>query len=213
MLEDLKKKVFNANQDLWELSVCPFSWINVSAMDPQTRLAVFAPDGGALTAGDLVVMDLDGNVLEGKEKPVCDAAVHLALYREFPQISSIAHPYSRWAAIFAQLGLNIPTFGTIHADMFGADIPTTEVLPLEALEDPGNLQIAEAILNVFRTAGMDPLDVPGVLVSCHGAYVFGGNTSAAVTNAQVLDEIALLAYHTMQMDPGIRPMQFRRKSR
>ena len=154
-------------------------------------------------------MDLDGKVLEGKEPPVLDTAVHLALYRAFPEIGSIAHPYSRWATIFAQLDLSIPTLGTVHADTFRGDIPTTYILPPEVLSNPGDTRIADAIVDIFRVCELTPEQVPAVLVSCQGAYTFGEDARTAVLNASILDETAFLAYHTMQMDPGIRPMQLR----
>ena len=212
MLEALKNKVYNANEELQDLFGCQFSWITVSAIDRETGLAVLMPDGGALCPEDMAVVDLEGKLLEGKEPPVCDTAVHLRLYQAFPDVGSIAHPYSRWATIFAQLDMAIPTLGTIHAGTFGADIPVARLQPGEELCAPGNPAIAQAILDTYRKAGLTPTDVPAVLVSCQGAYTFGRNVCSAVSHAQTLDEAALLAYHTMQMDPGIRSMG-RRKSR
>ena len=109
MLESLKNKVYNANQDLLEQSGCEFSWVSVSAIDREQGLVVLMPEGGALDPEDMAVLDLEGNVLEGKEPPVCDTAVHLQLYRNFPEIGAVAHPYSRWATVFAQLEMGIPT--------------------------------------------------------------------------------------------------------
>lgn len=208
MLEQLKEKVFIANQDLLDVTPYPFSWVSVSVIDREKGLVIFMPDGGAVTEDDMAVVDLDGNVLEGKEPPVCDTAVHLALYRHFPKIGSICHPYSRWAFIFAQLELSIPMLGMVHADTFRGDIPATYVLPAEILADPGNTKIADAIADIYRICEKTPEEVPAVLVACHGAYTFGADARSAVANANVLDETAFLAYHTMQMDPGIRPMQF-----
>lgn len=213
MLESLKNKVYCANQDLMDLSGCEFSWISVSAIDRETGLVVMMPEGGALEPEDMAVLDPEGRLVEGKDPPVCDAAVHLQLYREFPEISSVAHPYSRWATIFAQLDMSIPTLGTIHAGAFAADIPSARLAPGEELCDPGCAKVADAICGVYRSGSLNPLDVPAVLVSCQGAYTFGRDARSAVNHAVILDEAAFLAYHTMQLDPGIRSMGFRRKSR
>ena len=209
MLEQLKEKVYIANQDLLDMAAYPFSWVSVSAIDREQGLVVMMPDGGPLSEEDMAVVDLNGVLLEGKESPVSDTAVHLALYRYFPQISSIAHPYSQWATVFAQLGLAIPTLGTIHADVFHGDIPVTANLTAEVLAGNGNIQIADAIADAYLTTCLDPQKVPAVLVSSHGAYTFGEDARTAVLNAAMLNEAALLAYHTLQMDPGIRPMKSR----
>lgn len=206
MLEQLKEKVYIANQDLVEMAAYPFSWVSVSAIDREQGLVIMMPDGGAVTEEDMAVVDLQGQVLEGKEPPVRDTAVHLALYRQFPEIGSVAHPYSRWATVFAQLDLGIPTLGTVHADTFPSDIPTTAILSADILGEPGNLRIAQAIADTYRASGITPVEVPAVLVTCHGAYTFGSDARTAVVNAAILDEAAFLAYHTLQMDPGIRPM-------
>lgn len=213
MLEQLKEKVFIANQDLMDMSAYLFSWMSVSAIDRERGLVVMMPDGGAVTEEDMAVVDLQGHVVEGKEPPVIDTMVHLKLYEAFPNLGAIAHPYSRWATVFAQLDMCIPTFGTIHANAFHGDIPTTDRLPEEALSDPADIRIADAIAETYRLMGSNPMERPAVLVHCHGAYTFGEDARAAVCNAAVLDEVAFLAYHTMQLDPGIRPMQCVRTDR
>lgn len=212
MLESLKNKVYNANQELQDLFGSQFSWISVSAIDREAGYVVLMPDGGALDPEDMAVLDTKGRLVEGSEPPVCDAAVHLQLYREFPEIGSIAHPYSRWATIFAQLDMGIPTLGTIHAGTFAADIPSARLQPEDELCAPGNPAIAAAIADAFRTANLSPLEVPAVLISSQGTYTFGHDVRSAVSHAEILDEAAFLAYHTMQLDPGIRSMG-RRKSR
>ena len=208
MLEHLKEKVYIANQDLMELAAYPFPWVSVSAIDRERGLVVMMPDGGAVTEEDMAVVDLTGRVLEGKEPPVQDTAVHLALYREFPEIGSVAHPYVRWTTVFAQLGLNIPTLGTVHADTFRGDIPSTRIVSGEVPEGSANSQIAQAIVRCYREHELSPAQMPAVLVTCHGAYTFGCDARTAVLNAAILEETAFLAYHTLQLDPGIRPMQF-----
>jgi len=207
MLEQLKEKVFIANQDLMDLCSYPFSWASVSAIDRERGLVVMMPDGGAVTEEDMAVVALQGHVIEGKEPPVIDTAVHLKLYEIYPNLGAIAHPYSRWATVFAQLDLCIPTFGTIHAAAFHGDIPTTDRLPEEAMTDLSDVRIARAIEETYSILGCTPMDKPAVLVNCHGAYTFGEDARTAVCNAAILDEVAFLAYHTMQLDPGIRPMQ------
>lgn len=211
MLELLKDKVYNANQDLQEQSGCDFSWISVSAIDREKGLVVMMPDGGALEPEDMTVVDLEGNLVEGREAPVCDTAVHLQLYREYPEVGAVAHPYSRWATVFAQLEMEIPTLGTIHARTFAADIPAARQLPDQDLCDLGCTMVAKAIAGAYREKGFGPLEVPAVLVACQGAYTFGADCRSAVAAARVLDEAAFLAYHTIQLDPGIRSLGYRRK--
>lgn len=212
MLESLKNKVYYANQDLMDNFGSPFSWTSVSAVDRETGLVVLMPEGGALEPEDMAVVDLDGRLVEGGDPPVCDTAVHLGLYKQFPEIGSVAHPYSRWATVFAQLDMAIPTLGTVHANTFAADVPAVRVTPEEELLDPASAKVAEAIGEAYRKGGLAPLEVPAVLVSCQGAYAFGRDARSAVNNAVILDEAAFLAYHTMQLDPGIRPLK-RRKGR
>lgn len=209
MLEQLKNRVYNANQDLLDLSSYQFPWVSVSAIDRNAGKVIFMSDGGALSAEEMLVTDLDGRIIEGKEPPICDSAVHLRLYREFPEIGSIARPYSRWATVFAQLALNIPVLGTVHGESFSSDILSTGLLAPEVLCDAGSVQIAEAIIEAYRAGQTGPMEVPAILVACLGAYTFGSDAREAVSNAAILDETAFLAYHTMQLDPGIRPMQLR----
>ena len=212
MLEALKNKVYNANEELQNLFGNQFSWISVSAIDRESGYTVLMPDGGALDPKDMSVVDSEGRLVEGKEPPVCDTAVHLSLYREFPEIGSIAHPYSRWATIFAQLDMAIPTLGTVHSGTFAGDIPVARLKPGEELCAPGDPAIADAIIDTYKRIGLTPREVPAVLVSCQGAYVFGRHVCGAVSHAEILNEAAFLAYHTMQMDPGIRSVG-RRKGR
>ncbi len=213
MLEALKEKVYYANQDLLEQSGCDFSWISVSAIDRDRGLVILMPEGGALEPEDMAVMDLEGRLMDGREPPVCDTAVHLQLYRDFPEIGSIAHPYSRWATIFAQLDMSIPTLGTIHARSFAADIPAADQLPDQDFCDLSCTKVAQAIREAYARIGCSPLEVPAVLVACQGAYTFGNDARSAVNHAEVLNEAAFLAYHTMQLDPGIRSLRGRRRSR
>lgn len=213
MLEALKNKVYNANQDLLEQSGCEFPWVSVSAIDRETGLVILMPDGGALEPEDMAVLDLDGRLMEGREPPVCDTAVHLQLYRAFPEIGSVAHPYSRWATVFAQLEMGIPTLGSIHARSFAADIPTAKLEVGDELCAADCTKVACAIEEVYRNNDYSPLEVPAILVSCQGAYTFGCDARSAVNNASILNEAAFLAYHTMQLDPGIRSLGFRRREK
>ncbi|MBO7251043.1 MAG: class II aldolase/adducin family protein [Oscillospiraceae bacterium] len=165
MLNQLKEKVFIANQDLLDNSRHPFFWISVSSIHRESGNVVFIPDGGAISESDMAIVDLNGNLVEGKDLPVRDAAIHLALYRQFPEITSIAHPYCRWATIFAQLELDIPTLGTVHADTFHGSIPVTAALPAEVLADPANPKIVQAIAEAFLRRNTSPKQIPAVLVS------------------------------------------------
>ena len=207
MLEYLKEKVYIANQDLMDQAAYPFPWVSVSGIDREQGLVVMMPDGGAVTEEDMAVVDLHGRLLDGKEPPVRDMAVHLALYEAFPQIGSIAHPYSRWATVFAQLDLSIPVLGTVHADTFRGNIPVTGAVSTNMAADSDDQHVAQAIIRRYAEAGITPDMVPAITITGQGAYTFGRDARTAVLHAAVMEEVAFLAYHTLQLDPGIRPIQ------
>ncbi len=204
MLEELKEKVLRANLDLVRHGLVIFTWGNASAIDRATGLVVIKPSGvayDAMTADDMVVVDPDGNVLEGGLKPSSDAPTHLALYRAFPGIGGVVHTHSTYATAWAQAGRDIPNIGTTHSDYFHDAIPcTADMAPAQVAGDyereMGNVIVA-------RFEGMDPMHTPGVLVKNHGPFSWGTDADDAVHNAVVLEQVAKMAAVACVLNPGL----------
>ncbi|WP_235363761.1 L-ribulose-5-phosphate 4-epimerase [Serratia marcescens] len=210
MLNELKRQVLAANLSLPTYGLVTFTWGNVSAIDRERGLVVIKPSGiayEAMTLEDLVVVDLEGKVREGRRKPSSDTATHLALYRAFADIGGVVHTHSRNATIWAQAGQPIPALGTTHADYFYGDIPCTR--PMSEAEIAGDYEgeTGKVIIETFNQAGRDPQQVPGVLVYSHGPFAWGKDAADAVHNAVVLEEVAIMAMATRQLAPAIAPMQ------
>lgn len=209
MLEHLKKEVLEANLMLPKHGLVTFTWGNVSGIDREQGLVVIKPSGvkyEELQLEDLVVVDLDGQIIEGSLRPSSDTPTHLVLYREFPNIGGIVHTHSPWATSWAQAGLPIPALGTTHADYYYGEIPCTRGLTKEEIQKAYELETGKVIIEAFETGGMEPLSMPGVLVSGHAPFCWGKNASEAVHNAVVLEEVAKMAIHTVQLNPQITPI-------
>lgn len=208
MLEELKEQVYKANMQLPKYGLVTFTWGNVSAIDRKTGLVVIKPSGveyDAMTPDDMVVVDLDGNKVEGKLKPSSDTATHVVLYREFKNIGGIVHTHSRWATIFAQAGLDIPALGTTHADYFYGSIPCTRYMTEEEIKSEYEENTGKVITETFSK--LNPDDVPAVLVKSHGPFAWGKDCMEAVHNAVVLEETAMMAFNTLTLNRDIGPMQ------
>jgi len=202
MLSELKKAVYLANMQLVYHDLVIFTWGNVSGIDRDKGLVVIKPSGveyDAMTADDMVVTDLEGRVVEGNLKPSSDTLTHIELYKAFPGIGGIVHTHSPWATAWAQAGRPIPALGTTHADYFYGDIPCTRSLTKEEVETAYEVETGKVIIETFLN--MDPLAVPGVIVSNHAPFTWGLNPAKAVHNARVLEEVAKMAFHTLQLNP------------
>ncbi|HEJ7841848.1 L-ribulose-5-phosphate 4-epimerase [Serratia marcescens] len=211
MLTQLKQQVLEANLDLPRHKLVTFTWGNVSAVDRERGLVVIKPSGVEyehMTAEDMVVVDLaSGRTVEGAKKPSSDTATHLALYREFADIGGIVHTHSRHATIWAQAGLDIPAWGTTHADYFYGAIPCTRLMTQDEIEHDYELETGKVIIETFRRRDINPNAIPAVLVNAHGPFAWGKDTHNAVHNAVVLEEIAYMGIFSRQLTPGIHSMQ------
>jgi L-ribulose-5-phosphate 4-epimerase len=208
MPEKLKQEVFEANLLLPRHGLVIFTWGNVSGIDRQKGLIAIKPSGveyADLKVENMVLLDLDGNDLEGKLKPSSDTPTHLALYKAFPDIGGVVHTHSRWATIFAQAGRGIPALGTTHADYFYGEIPCTRKLTAQEIAADYEKETGAVIAERF--AGLDPNAVPAVLVYSHGPFTWGKNAAKAVENAVVLEELAFMAWHNLALESGLPPMQ------
>ncbi len=204
MLENLKQRVYEANMALPKHDLIKFTWGNVSEIDRESGLFVIKPSGvdyDDLTPDDMVVVDLDGNVVEGDLNPSSDTDTHRVLYKEFPDIGGIVHTHSPWAVSFAQAGVDIPAAGTTHADTFYGDIPATSLMTEAEINGAYELETGNVIVKTFEDRFIDPNEVPAVLVQDHGPFVWGPNAEKAVDNSVVLEEVAQMAYHTMMLNP------------
>ncbi len=210
MLEDLKQTVLEANLLLPEYDLVTFTWGNVSAIDRDSGLVVIKPSGveyDEMTADDMVVVDLEGKVVEGRYKPSSDTPTHVALYKAFPGIGGVVHTHSRWATSYAQSGYGIPAFGTTHADTFYGEIPCTRKMTPEEIKGEYELETGNVIIETFRERNIDPDQVPAVLVHSHGPFIWGKDAHEAAHNAVVLEEVAFMALHSRMLNPELPPMQ------
>lgn len=208
MLEALKQNVYEANLALVKHKLVLFTWGNVSAIDRASGLVVIKPSGveyDKLTPEDMVVVDLDGNVVEGRYRPSSDTPTHLVLYRAFPSIGGITHTHSTYATSFAQAGLDIPALGTTHADHFDGVIPCTEPMTPAAIAGDYEAQTGNVILDCFRARGIDPDRMHAVLVHSHGPFTLGKDAADSVVNAAVLEEVAHMAMNTLLIRATFSP--------
>lgn len=197
MLEELKRQVYEANMELPRRGLITYTWGNVSGIDREKGLFVIKPSGvdyDALKPEDMVVVDLEGNKVEGEYNPSSDTPTHLELYKAFPEVGGIVHTHSPWATSWAQAGRSIPCYGTTHADYFYGEIPCARSLTREEIQGAYEQNTGFVIIETFR--GKNPVHVPGVLCSNHGPFTWGKDAAEAVHNAVVLEEVAKMAYRT-----------------
>ncbi|MCF8886991.1 MULTISPECIES: L-ribulose-5-phosphate 4-epimerase [Priestia] len=203
MLDKLKEEVFQANVDLPKHGLVKYTWGNVSAIDRDRGLFVIKPSGVTyekMTAQDMVVVDLEGRVVEGELNPSSDTLTHAVLYKHYPQIGGIAHTHSTWATIWAQAGLDVQAMGTTHADTFYGSVPCARFLTEKEVNDGYEVETGKVIIETFEERGLDVLAVPGILLQGHGPFTWGKDAKSAVMNSVVLDEVSKMNFFTQKLN-------------
>ena len=210
MLEELKEKVFRANLLLPQNGLVLFTWGNVSGIDRDKGLIVIKPSGvdyENMKSDDMVVVDLNGKIVEGKLNPSSDTATHIELYKEYESIGGIVHTHSSWATIWAQSGRDITAYGTTHADYFYGDIPCTRKMKIEEIKSEYEKETGKLIIETLKDRNISPDNMKGILVQSHGPFVWGDNPDDAVHNAVVLEELAKMAANTEMLNTHVKKMQ------
>ena len=207
MLEILKKLVLEANLELPKKGLITYTWGNASGIDREKGLVVIKPSGvpyEELKLEHLVVVDLDGNIVEGTLNPSSDTPTHLVIYKNFKEVGGVVHTHSTWATLWAQAGKSIPALGTTHADYFYGEIPCTRKMSTVEINGHYENETGNVIVKTFKD--INPMYVPGVLVNNHGPFTWGKDACEAVHNSVVLEEVSLMAYHTCSLNPEITPI-------
>ncbi|WP_034447126.1 L-ribulose-5-phosphate 4-epimerase [Butyrivibrio sp. AE2032] len=208
MLEELKKRVYEANILLPKYGLVTFTWGNVSEIDRESGLFVIKPSGvdyETMTPDDMVVMDLEGNKVEGKLNPSSDTPTHVEIYKAFKEVGGVVHTHSSYATSWAQAGRSIPCYGTTHADYFYGEIPCVRCLTKDEIESAYEENTGHLIVDEFNRMGKDPVAVPAVLCKNHGVFTWGKDAHEAVHNAVVTEEVAKMAYRCEVINPEVKP--------
>ncbi|AZP04843.1 L-ribulose-5-phosphate 4-epimerase [Jeotgalibaca ciconiae] len=208
--QDLKEKVLAANLQLPEYGLVKFTWGNVSEYDRERGVVAIKPSGveyADMKAEDIVIVDIDGNKVEGDLKPSSDLDTHLELYRHFEDVNGVVHTHSKWATIWAQSGESIPALGTTHGDYFYGDVPCSRKMKKEEIQAEYELETGKVIVETFKEKEIKPNEVPGVLVYSHGPFAWGKDSLEAVHNITVIEEVAHMAWANRMMNPSILAMQ------
>ena len=208
MLEELKKQVYEANMLLPAYKLITFTWGNVSGIDREKGLFVIKPSGveyDELKPEDMVVLDLEGNVVEGDYRPSSDTATHLEIYKAFAEVGGVVHTHSSYATSWAQAGRSIPCYGTTHADYFYGEIPCLRCLNADEIADAYEENTGHLIVNEFNRMNKDPMAVPAVLCKNHGVFTWGKNAVDAVHSAVVTEEVAKMAFRTELINAEVKP--------
>jgi L-ribulose-5-phosphate 4-epimerase len=204
VLDELKQKVYEANMQLPKHGLVTFTWGNVSGVDRDRELIVIKPSGVEyedLSPEKMVVVDFDGNVVEGNLNPSSDTATHIELYKHFKEIGGVVHTHSSWAVSFAQAGKEIPAAGTTQGDYFYGAVPVTRKMYEEEIKQEYEKNTGTVIIETFAEKNLDPNQIPGVLVNDHGPFSWGKDANEAVHNAVVLETVAEMTYHSIQLNP------------
>ena len=204
MLEELKEKVLKANQSLVEYGLVTLTWGNVSGIDRKSELVVIKPSGvdyNLMKAADMVVVNLDGKIVEGNLRPSSDLPTHIELYKAFKEIGGITHSHSENATSFAQACVEIPCFGTTHADHFNGSVPVTRFLTEEEVNENYELNTGKIIIERFKN--LDHIAIPGVLIAGHAPFTWGKNPEDSVKNNLVLERVAKMALNSLVLNPNL----------
>lgn len=207
MYSELKQRVLEANLKLPQYGLVTFTWGNVSEIDHQRQVIAIKPSGveyDGMSVEDIVVVDLNGNIVEGTLNPSSDTATHIEIYKAFPDVGGVVHTHSRSATIWAQAGIDIPALGTTHADYFYGDIPCTRKLSHEEIAGEYEKNTGLVIVEEFHQRKIDPMAVPSAIVAGHAPFSWGKNAHDAVNNAVVLEEISAMALATRSLNSGIK---------
>lgn len=210
MLRELRERVLKANLELPKYGLVTFTWGNVSEIDRESGLVAIKPSGveyDVMTVDDIVIVDLQGNRVWGDKKPSSDTPTHLELYRQFPEIGGVVHTHSRHAVGWAQAGEDILALGTTHGDYFYGSVPCTRKMTPAEIAGEYELETGKVIVETFRERGIDPNQVPGVLVHSHGPFTWGKDGHNAVHNSVVLEEVAYMNFCSKLIRPNVQSMQ------
>ncbi len=208
MLEELKKRVYEANMLLPKYGLVTFTWGNVSEIDRETGYFAIKPSGveyEKLTPDDMVIMDLQGNKIEGKYNPSSDTATHIEIYKAFEKVGGVVHTHSSYATSWAQAGRSIPCYGTTHADYIYGEVPCVRCLTKEEIDGAYEKNTGVLIVNDFNENHRDPVAVPGVLCKNHGVFSWGKDAHEAVHNSVVIEEVAKMAFRCELINPEVKP--------
>ena len=205
----LREEAFEANREIPQRGLALYTWGNVSAFDADAGVFAIKPSGVSydkLTVDYMVVVDLDGNVVEGKLRPSSDTPTHCVLYREFAGLGGICHTHSTYAVAWAQARLSVPVYGTTHADHGAEEIPCTDIIGEEAVQNNYELETGKLIAETFRKRGKNPLLMQMALVAGHGPFTWGDGAAKAVYHAAVLEEVCKMAFLTKNLVPRAEPL-------
>lgn len=208
-MKKLKKEVYEANMEVQKQNLIKYTWGNVSGIDRSKGLFVIKPSGVAyenLTPDMMVVCDLDGNVVEGNLNPSSDTQTHAVLYKHFDEIGGIVHTHSPWATVWAQAGLDVPVYGTTHADTFYGDIPCARFLTEEEILKAYEYETGKVIVEEFSKREIKPMDIPAILLKGHGPFTWGKDSNEAVVNAVVLEEVCKMNYYTEKLNEKVEKL-------
>lgn len=209
MLEKLKQDVLEANLELVRQGLVIYTWGNVSGIDRESGLVVIKPSGvnyDEMEAKHMVVVDLDGNIVEGDLRPSSDTPTHLILYKQYESIGSVVHTHSEWATSWAQAGMDIPCYGTTHADYFYGNIPCTRKLTADEINSNYEVETGNVIVETLQSRKITPLEVPGITIFNHGPFAWGDTPSKAVHNSKVLEEVSKMAFRTRTLNKEVMPI-------
>jgi L-ribulose-5-phosphate 4-epimerase len=209
LYKTLREEAYEANMEIKRQNLAIYTWGNASAFDPDKGIFAIKPSGveyDDLTSKKMVLVDLEGNVIEGKLKPSSDTKTHLVLYREFKGIRGITHTHSPYAVVWAQAGKAVPVFGTTHADFCSKEIPCTEYISPEAVKNNYELETGNLIVETFRKSNLDPAQITMVLTAGHGPFTWGNSAAQSVYHSVILEEICKMALFTVTLDSEAKPL-------